>query len=91
MHPDREKGNSAMKFVVASYGTRGDIGPCAAIDRELLRRGHQVRMAVPSNLMALMESARLEAVPYGPGRPGVHGRPARLLDLLFGSSWKIRV
>ncbi|WP_156764503.1 glycosyltransferase, partial [Mycobacterium sp. E3247] len=36
-----------MKFAVASYGTRGDIEPCLAIGRELTRRGHDVRMAVP--------------------------------------------
>ncbi|MGO9286502.1 glycosyltransferase, partial [Mycobacterium sp.] len=36
-----------MKFVLASYGSRGDIEPCAAVGRELLRRGHDVRMAVP--------------------------------------------
>ncbi|EUA63464.1 glycosyltransferase family 28 N-terminal domain protein [Mycobacteroides abscessus 1948] len=28
-----------MKFVLASYGTRGDIEPCAAVGRELIRRG----------------------------------------------------
>ena len=25
-----------MKFVLASYGSRGDIEPCAAVGRELL-------------------------------------------------------
>ncbi|WP_156766796.1 glycosyltransferase, partial [Mycobacterium sp. E2327] len=39
-----------MKFALASYGTRGDIEPCAAIGRELQRRGHDVRVAVPPNL-----------------------------------------
>lgn len=36
-----------MKFVVASYGTRGDIEPCAAVGLELQRRGHDVCLAVP--------------------------------------------
>ncbi|MGA9677785.1 MAG: glycosyltransferase, partial [Mycobacterium sp.] len=40
-----------MKFVLASYGSRGDIEPCAAVGRELLRRGHEVRMAVPPDLI----------------------------------------
>src|SRR5580700_9438501 len=35
---------SAMKFVLASYGTRGWVEPCAAAGRELLDRGHEVRM-----------------------------------------------
>ncbi|EUA32899.1 glycosyltransferase family 28 N-terminal domain protein [Mycobacterium xenopi 4042] len=30
---------SAMKFALASYGTRGDVEPCVAVTRELLRRG----------------------------------------------------
>ncbi len=31
-----------MKFVVACYGTRGDVEPSAAVGRELLHRGHDV-------------------------------------------------
>lgn len=55
-----------MKFAVASYGTRGDIEPCLAIGRELMRRGHSVRMAVPPNLVDLAEAAGLSAIAYGP-------------------------
>ena len=43
-----------MKFALASYGTRGDSEPCAAVGLELLRRGHEVRMAVPSNLVGFV-------------------------------------
>jgi UDP:flavonoid glycosyltransferase YjiC (YdhE family) len=55
-----------VKFVLASYGTRGDIEPSAAVGLELLRRGHDVRMAVPPELVGFVESAGLAAVPYGP-------------------------
>jgi UDP:flavonoid glycosyltransferase YjiC (YdhE family) len=55
-----------MKFVLASYGTRGDVEPCAAVGCELLRRGHEVRMAVPPNLVGFVESVGLAAVAYGP-------------------------
>jgi UDP:flavonoid glycosyltransferase YjiC (YdhE family) len=55
-----------MKFVLASWGSRGDIEPHAAVGRELLRRGHEVCMAVPPNLVGLVESAGLSAVAYGP-------------------------
>lgn len=55
-----------MKFALASYGTRGDIEPSTAVGRELQRRGHEVRVAVPPNLVSLVESAGLEAVAYGP-------------------------
>jgi vancomycin aglycone glucosyltransferase len=37
-----------MKFVLAAYGSRGDIEPCAVVGRELLRRGHDVYVAVPT-------------------------------------------
>lgn len=54
-----------MKFALASYGTRGDIEPLAAVGRELQRRGHDVRVAVPPNLIGFVESAGLSAVAYG--------------------------
>ncbi|WP_443986899.1 glycosyltransferase, partial [Mycobacterium marinum] len=55
-----------MKFALAINGTRGDVEPCAALGRELSRRGHEVRVAVPPNLTGLAAAAGLEAVPYGP-------------------------
>jgi len=57
-----------MKFVVAAFGSRGDVEPCIAVARELLRRGHEVRLAltVPPDMLAVIESAGLTAVPYGP-------------------------
>ncbi len=59
-----------MKFALAGYGGRGDIEPCAAVGRELLRRGHDVRMAVPPNMLGFVESAGLAAVAYGPDTQG---------------------
>jgi UDP:flavonoid glycosyltransferase YjiC (YdhE family) len=55
-----------MKFVLAFYGTRGDVEPGVAVGRELLRRGHDVRMAVPPDLVGFAEAAGLAAVAYGP-------------------------
>ncbi|BBZ36298.1 hypothetical protein MCNF_49030 [Mycolicibacterium confluentis] len=51
--------------MLASYGSRGDIEPCAAVARELQARGHDVQLAVPPDLIPLVESVGLEAVPYG--------------------------
>jgi UDP:flavonoid glycosyltransferase YjiC (YdhE family) len=62
-----------MKFVVASYGSRGDVEPCVAVGRELLRRGHDVRMAVPPNMLGFIESAGLAAVACGPDSQAVEG------------------
>jgi UDP:flavonoid glycosyltransferase YjiC (YdhE family) len=55
-----------MKFALACYGTRGDVEPSAAVGRELLRRGHEVQMAVPPDLVGFVESTGLAAVSYGP-------------------------
>ena len=53
-----------MKFVMSSYGTRGEVEPCVAVGRELVRRGHEVCMAVPRDLVGFVESAGLDAVAY---------------------------
>ena len=55
-----------MKFVLAAHGTRGDIEPCACVGLELQRRGHDVRMAVPPNMIGFVESAGFSATAYGP-------------------------
>lgn len=56
-----------MRFAIAVHGTRGDVEPAAAVGLELMRRGHQVRMAVPPNLVGFAESAGLGTVgSYGP-------------------------
>jgi UDP:flavonoid glycosyltransferase YjiC (YdhE family) len=55
-----------MKVVLVGYGSRGDIEPLAATARELLRRGHEVRMAVPPNMLGFVEPVGLTAVAYGP-------------------------
>lgn len=54
-----------MKFALASFGTRGDIEPSVAVGRELLRRGHDVCIAVPPNLVDFVETNGLTAVAYG--------------------------
>ncbi|HTX97502.1 MAG TPA: glycosyltransferase [Mycobacterium sp.] len=55
-----------MRIVLAGYGSRGDIEPCAAVGRELLCRGHDVRMAVSPHKLDFVESAGVAAVAYGP-------------------------
>jgi UDP:flavonoid glycosyltransferase YjiC (YdhE family) len=73
-----------MKFALASYGTRGDIEPCAAVGLELLRRGHDVRMAAPPNLVGFVGSAGLATVPYGADTQG------QLDDDFIRNFWKIQ-
>jgi UDP:flavonoid glycosyltransferase YjiC (YdhE family) len=73
-----------MKFALAVHGTRGDVEPCAAVGLELLRRGHDVRMAVPPNLIGFVESAGLAAAAYGPDSE------AQLEEDFFHGFWKIQ-
>lgn len=47
------------------WGTRGDVEPCCAIGRELLRRGHDVCMAIPPDFVGFVESTGVAAVAYG--------------------------
>jgi UDP:flavonoid glycosyltransferase YjiC (YdhE family) len=55
-----------MKVVLASYGTRGDVEPFATVGRELLRRGHDVCMAVAPNMVGFLETVGFAAVAFGP-------------------------
>ena len=79
-----------MRFVLASYGGRGDVEPAVVVGRELLQRGHEVCMVVPPNLVGFTETAGLEAVAYG-----LDSRP--ILDLqrkywrcYFGTPWRFK-
>ncbi|WP_156690411.1 glycosyltransferase [Mycobacterium sp. Marseille-P9652] len=80
-----------MKVVVVAYGSRGDVEPCAALGRELMRRGHDVRVAVPPDRLALVEAVGLTGVAYGPDTRGrmdvfakVVGRVANPINALPG-------
>ncbi|ORV83857.1 glycosyl transferase family 1 [Mycobacterium interjectum] len=55
-----------MKVVLACYGTRGDVEPCVALGRELVRRGHDTHIAVTPDLVGFAEAAGLAAVAFGP-------------------------
>ena len=79
-----------MKFVVASYGTRGDVEPCVAVGSELLRRGHEVRMAVPPDQIGFAESAGLATVAYGPDTQVWWGAHRDLWTRFFDNFWKIQ-
>lgn len=79
-----------MKFVVASYGTRGDVEPAVAVGRELLCRGHEVHLAVPPDLVGFAESAGLTAVAYGPEVQAWLDAPSTFWRDVFASLWRVR-
>ena len=79
-----------MKFVLACYGTRGDVEPGAAIGRELLRRGHEVRMAVPPNVVDFVKTAGLAATACGPDAQTWHDVHRDFVTRLFHNFWNIQ-
>jgi UDP:flavonoid glycosyltransferase YjiC (YdhE family) len=79
-----------MKFVMASYGTRGDVEPCVAVGRELLRRGHDVRMAVLPELVGFVESAGLAAVAYRLDTQAIAEVARDYWTCFFRTPWRIR-
>ncbi len=54
-----------MRIAMLALGTRGDIQPIVALGAELARRGHQVNLGVPPNLVDLARRVGLNAVSVG--------------------------
>ena len=79
-----------MKFVLAFYGTRGDVEPGVALGRELLRRGHDVRIAVPPDLIQFAEAAGLAAVAYGPDVQAWLESTRDFWTYFFRNFWRIQ-
>jgi UDP:flavonoid glycosyltransferase YjiC (YdhE family) len=78
-----------MKFVLASYGSRGDVEPYVAVGRELLRRGHEVRMAVAPDLVGFVEAAGLTVVARGLDTRRWLEVHRDFWTRFFGSFWRI--
>jgi UDP:flavonoid glycosyltransferase YjiC (YdhE family) len=77
--------------VLASYGTRGEVEPCVAVGRELVRRGHEVRVAVTPDLVGFVESAGLAAVPHGSvDRQQILEAYRNFWMCFFGKPWRIQ-
>jgi UDP:flavonoid glycosyltransferase YjiC (YdhE family) len=79
-----------MKFVLASWGSRGDVEPCVAVGRELLRRGHDVRMAVPPDLVGFAEAAGLAAVACGLDLQAILDAHRNYWTCFFRNPWRIQ-
>jgi UDP:flavonoid glycosyltransferase YjiC (YdhE family) len=79
-----------MKFALACWGSRGDVEPCVAVGRELLRRGHDVRMAVPPNLVGFAEVTGLTAVAFGPDTQAILDAHRSFWTCLFRHPWRIQ-
>lgn len=80
----------AMKFVLASYGGRGDVEPAVVVGRELQRRGHDVRMAVPPNLIGFAEAAGLAAAAYGLDSQAILDTQRKYWTCYFRTPWRVK-
>jgi len=78
-----------MKFVLANWGTRGEVEPYVTVGRELVRRGHDVCMAVAPEMVDFVESAGPAAVAYGPDLKVILDPHRDFWMYFFGSPWKI--
>jgi UDP:flavonoid glycosyltransferase YjiC (YdhE family) len=79
-----------MRIVLAFYGTRGDVEPGVALGRELLRRGHDVRMAVPPDQVGFAEAAGLTTVAYGPEVQAWLESTRNFWAYFFRNFWRVR-
>jgi UDP:flavonoid glycosyltransferase YjiC (YdhE family) len=79
-----------MKFALACYGARGDVEPSVVVGRELVRRGHDVRIAVPPNLVGFAEAAGVAAVGYGLDSRVIMDVQRDYWTLLFRNPWRMQ-
>ncbi|WP_431230975.1 glycosyltransferase [Mycolicibacterium psychrotolerans] len=78
-----------MKFVLANWGSRGEVEPFAAIGRELVRRGHDVSLVVAPDMVGFAESAGPVAVAYGPAVQDIIESHHDYFTLLFSKPWRL--
>jgi UDP:flavonoid glycosyltransferase YjiC (YdhE family) len=79
-----------MKFVLASWGSRGDVEPNLAVGRELVSRGHDVCMAVPPDMVGFTEAAGVAAVGFGPEARSILDSHREFWTCFFSDPWRIR-
>ncbi len=88
--PRRKVRKPAMKMVLSSYGGRGDIEPAVVVGRELQHRGHDVRIAVPPNLVGFAEAAGLAAFAYGLDSKPILDLQREYFTVYSRTPWKVR-
>ncbi|GAA1480517.1 glycosyltransferase [Gordonia sinesedis] len=78
-----------MKISIPLTGTRGDVQPAVALGLELRRRGHDVVVGAPPNLLDFTRRAGLAAVPCGPDVAQLYSSEEGQRALAAGSSLQL--
>ena len=55
-----------MRVLLSTIGSRGDVQPLVALALELVALGQEVRMCVPPDFRAWIESLGVDVIPIGP-------------------------
>ncbi|SBS75572.1 putative enzyme [uncultured Mycobacterium sp.] len=89
-HEDGKANSPAMRFLLSSYGGRGDIEPAVVVGRELQRRGHEITIAVPPNLVGFAQAAGLSAIAYGLDSTPILDLQRQYFTCYSRTPWKLK-
>ncbi|WP_378738633.1 glycosyltransferase [Nocardia brasiliensis] len=78
-----------MKVAIPLTGTRGDVQPAVALGLELRRRGHDVLLGAPPNLVDFATRTGLAAVTCGPDVQQLYSSDEGQKALAAGSSFRL--
>ncbi|WP_067840771.1 glycosyltransferase [Nocardia lijiangensis] len=78
-----------MRVAIPLTGTRGDVQPAVALGLELRRRGHEVTVGAPPNLIDFTARAGLAAIPCGPDVQQLYASDEGQRALAAGSSFRL--
>ncbi|WP_167473236.1 MULTISPECIES: glycosyltransferase [Nocardia] len=78
-----------MRISIPLTGTRGDVQPALALGLELQRRGHDILVGAPPNLVDFVTSAGLSAIPCGPDVQQLYSSDEGQRTLAAGSSFRL--
>ncbi|MBF6212033.1 glycosyltransferase family 1 protein [Nocardia puris] len=78
-----------MRVAIPLTGTRGDVQPAVALGLELRRRGHDVVVGAPPNLVDFTTRTGLTALPCGPDVQQLYSSDEGQRALAAGSSFRL--
>jgi rhamnosyltransferase subunit B len=83
--------SQALKFIITSFGSLGDLNPYVGLGRALQSRGHDVVLAIPGQYIPYAEAAGLRGHPVRPDiDPDNRDVVRRVMDPFRGAEYLIR-